>query len=466
MNFLLLVLAILPPIFIVLILVLKNKILDKLIISVLFATLLHEFFLVTFPVLYSLNNNFEHESLLDVSVTRDDLINVMFGETLYILTFSIVFIIGLKIKKSWIYKERHKLNTFIFDNLTEKRLFIFLISIGAFTFFLQLATMGLSISNPILAQLDAWSSGIFFSYTPIVASAIIVTKKNIFKYAPKLSKLATICLISLVIIGILTAARGRIMWVASLIIIMGYINSQKKIIYYSIFALIIFLPFFSFLGNFKSLAATSLISGGKSSDLVKIIYEERNTIADLAQNNGSFFYSFSERAQGPRNSVILYNAFDQGKGPNLSIYLGSFLFPIPRFFWPTKPIPGSVDEDETHSAVFKVMDIGHDSPYMGPILASAHAYWEGGYWTVFVYGIFTGILWIGVFLFCSKLPYNLSMIIVLSFTAALLIDGFLTIFSPLYAYILIFWKWVLPTLIMYIFFKLFLKTNKLKSEIA
>lgn len=466
MNELLFFLALLPPILIVTILALKYKKLDKIVISVLFATLLHELFLVSFPVLYSLSNNFEHESQLDISVSRNDLINVMFGESLYILTFTFVFLVGLNLKKSWVYTDRDKLNAPVFDNLTEKRLFIFLISIGAFTFFLQLATMGLSISNPVIAQLDAWSSGIFFSYTPIVASAILVTKKNIFLNSPKLSKLAIICLVSLVIIGILTAARGRIMWVASLIIIMGYINGQKKIIYYSIIALIFFLPFFSFLGNFKSLAATSLIAGGKSSDLVKIIYEERSTISDLAQNNGSFFYSFAERAQGPRNSVILYNSYDQGEGPDLSIYFGSLLFPIPRFFWPNKPIPGSIDDDETKSAVFKVMDIGHDSPYMGPILASAHAYWEGGYLAVFFYGILTGILWISVLLFCTKLPYNLSMIVILSFTAALLIDGFLTIFSPLYAYILIFWKWVLPTLTLYIFFKLFLKPKKSKLMLS
>lgn len=464
MKLILFILAILPPIFIVLILLYKYKKLDKLITSVLFATIVHELLLITFPVIYSISNNFEHESNLNIDVSISDLVKVMFGEVLFVFAFTIIFLLGLNLKKNFVFNDK-KENVLIFGNRTESRLFVFLITIGAITFFLQLSTMGFSISNPILSQINDWSSGIFFSYTPIVASAILVTKRNIFKYYPNLAKLSIICLLSVMILGILTAARGRIMWVASLVIIMGFIYNQKKIIYFSIISLLFFLPFFSFLGNFKNFAATSIISGGKSIDLIKIIIDERSSVTELGQSKGnsSFFNSFAERAQGPRNSIVLYNSYDKENGPNFSIYLGSFFFPIPRFFWPNKPIPGSVNEDEANSAVFKVMDNGHDLPYMGPILASAHAYWEGGYMAVLLYGFVTGVLWVSIFLLCSKLPYNLSMIIVLSFSAALLIDGFITIFSPLYAYILIFWKWVFPTLFFYVFLKLFKSPNKIQN---
>lgn len=451
----LLLFSVLPPLLILIVLFIYFKKVDRIIRAVLIATFIHEVFLVTYPVIYSLIYELEHESFLNINVTYNDLLKVMVGESLYVFSFSFTFILFLRIKPFWIYKKDNKINFILFDTISEKFLFYFLISIGSVTFFLQLVTMGLSISNSILAQLDAWSSGIFFSFTPIVASAIAITKQNFKKQYPKLFYLSVLCLSSVVVIGILTAARGRIMWVASLIIILAYVSKQKKMIFLSLISLIIFLPFFSFLGSYKSIAATSLISGGKTSDLIKIIFEEKSAILELSGDNKSFFYSFAERAQGPRNSVVLYNSYENGESASFDIYLGSLFFPVPRFFWPTKPIPGSIDDNENNSAVFKVMDIGHDLPYMGPVLASAHAYWEGGYFSVILYGFFTAILWCIVFLLCSNLPYNLTLLTILSFSAALLIDGFLTIFSPLYAFILISWKWILPTLFLYIFFKIF-----------
>ena len=459
MKVFLLILAILPLLFLSLILLINYKRLDKLLVAVLFATFLHELLLVSFPIFYSIVTDFEHETNLNITVAIKDLVNVMIGETIYVFSFCMTLFIGLSIRKRWVFKENNKIVTPIFVNTTEKKLFVFLIIVGGVTFFLQLVGMGISISNPVLAQLDAWSSGIFFSFTPLVASAILVTKKDSIKYHPNLFKMASICLVSLLVLGVLTASRGRIMWVASLVLIMGFVNNNKKIIYISLISLILFLPLFSFLGNFKSLAATSMISGGNSLDLFKIIYEERNTVAEVSQNN-SFFYNFAERAQGPRNSIVLYDLYDQGDGAKASIYLGSIFFPAPRLVLPDKPIPGSFNEDENNSAVFKVMSIAHDVPYMGPMLASSHAYWEGGYLAVFIYGILTAFLWLVAFLLGVKLPYNLFAIVVLSFSAALLIDGFLTMFSPIYAYILILWKWIIPTIFLYLILSPLKKAGK------
>jgi hypothetical protein len=194
----------------------------------------------------------------------------------------------------------------------------------------------------------------------------------------------------------------------------------------------------------------SLMSGGRPLDLLRIFLEQREAMSsNPAVHNVSFLDSFAQRAQGPRNSVVLYNLYEKGAGADLSIYTGAILFAVPRFFWPEKPISGSLDGNDESTAVYKVIDIGYNLPYMGSILASAHAYWEGGWIAVILYGFITGLLWSGVFIFCRKLPEHLSWIIALSFAAALLIDGFLTALYPLYAYILIAWKYIMPTLVLY-----------------
>ena len=463
MNFVLFITSILPPIFISLIIKIYYKKLNKLMLSVLFATLLHQILLVSFPVLYSIYNDFEQESLLSINVSTMDLINVMVGEVIYVFSFMIIFISGLGIRKSWINKTRDNPKNIRFNSIGERLFFLIILSIGAFYFLTQLLTLGLSISNPLFLQLNKLF-GVLFSYSPIIASAFVITKKGFYKNYPFLFMLAFLCLSSLTIIAILSATRGRIMWIASLIIIMSYLNNQKKYIIYSIISLFIFLPFFSFLGKFKSIAATEIVSGGNTLGLVKILFEERGAVADLIENNdSSFLDSFSNRAQGPRNSVVLYNSYNDGTSPNGRIYLGSIFFLVPRVLWPNKPIPGSIDSDENNSAVFKVMSYGHGLPYMGPILASAHAYWEGGYLAVLFHGMIVGFLWIAIFLFSRKVSYNVFIIIAITFSAALLIDGFLTIFAPLYAYILIFWKWVIPVALLYLILKAF-STNRSISK--
>jgi len=386
---------------------------------------------------------------MDISVSSTDLLEVMVGESIYVLMFCLALMFGLGMRKP---RKKRDINIFHDSSIIPKAEYHFLgflIVLGGIFFGLQLIMIGAVIENSVLAQVYDWSAGAFFSFTPLVASAILITKKQSFKKYPLLSKFALICLISLVIIGILTGARGRIMWVAFLIAITGYLNSERKYLIISVVLLFIFLPLFSFLGGQKNLVAHSILTGGRPSDLLQIIFEERIDISIVTEQNVSFLDSFAERAQGPRNSVVLYNLYDKGAGADPSIYLGAILFPVPRFFWSEKPIPGSLDGKDENSAVHKVMDIGYNLSYMGPLLASAHAYWEGGWIAVFSYGFITGLLWSFIFAFCERLPKNIAIIIALSFAASLLIDGFLTAFYPLYSFILIFWKWVMPTLFLY-----------------
>jgi hypothetical protein len=400
-----------------------------------------------------------------ISISTSDLIKVMLGESIYVLMFSLVLMFGLGMSKSWRKKENNvSCGSFIIPK-TEYHLLGFLTILGGFLFASQVFMLGTGIENRMVAKFYDWSTGAFFSITPLIASAILITKKQSFRKYPLLSIFALICLISVVLIGLLMGLRGRIMWVASFIAIAGYFNSRKKYLFTSVLLLVVFLPLFSFLGTqqFRSMVAETLyVSGGRTLDLIKLFFEQRKAIVGENNQNVTFLDSFAQRAQGPRNSVVLYKLYEEGSGADLSIYSGSVFFPVPRFFWPEKPIPGSWDGNSENSAVYIVVNIGHNLPYMGSLLASAHAYWEGGWFAVILYGLLTGLLWFWIFVFCSKLPKHLAWIIALSFTASLLIDGFLTALYPLYTYILIAWKYVMPILVLYGALKFFKSASYLR----
>lgn len=457
------VLCLVPPILIALLLLLRKGHSNKVITAVLFATLIHELCLVTYPVLHSILKDFYFEKLMAISISTNDMIKVMLGESIYVLMFCLVLMFGLGMSKSW-RKNKNDVSSgsFIIPK-TEYVLLGLLIIVGSFLFAMGLFLLGTRIENSVVAQFYDWATGAFFSITPIIASAILITKKQSFRKYPLLSMFALICLISVVIIGILMGLRGRIMWVASFIAIAGYLNSKRKYLFISVLLIVIILPLFSFLGGqYRGMAAESLMSGGRPLDLIKIILEEIKDKSIVAEQNMPFLDSFAQRAQGPRNSVVLYKLFEKGTGANPSVYLGSALFPVPRYFWPEKPIPGSLDDNPENSAIYKVVDIGYNLPYMGSLLASAHAYWEGGWIAVILYGFLTGLLWFWIFVFCSKLPEHLAWIIALSFLASLLIDGFLTALYPLYTYILIAWKYVIPTLVLYGALKFFKSASYLR----
>jgi hypothetical protein len=446
------VLCLVPPILIALLLLLRKGHSNKVITAVLFATLIHEVCLVTYPVLHSIVTDFSFEKLMAISISTNDLIKVMLGESIYVLMFCLVLMFGLGMTKSGRKNENNVSCNSVTIPKTEYNVLRFLIILGGFLFATQLIVIGTGIKNNVVKQFYDLMTGAFFSITPIIASAILITKKRSFRKYPLLSTFALICLISLVLNGLLLGLRGRIMWVVSFIAIAGYFNSRRKYLFISVLLLVAFMPLFSFLGGqqFRSMVAETLnMPGGGTFNLIKLFIEQRKaTVIDNNQNM-TFLDSLAQRAQGPRNSVVLYKLFEKGASANPSVYLGSALFPVPRYFWPEKPIPGSLDDNPENSAIYKVVDIGYNLPYMGSLLASAHAYWEGGWIAVILYGFLTGLLWLWIFVFCSKLPEHLAWIIALSFLSSLLIDGFLTALYPLYTYILIAWKYVMPTLVLY-----------------
>jgi hypothetical protein len=108
-----------------------------------------------------------------------------------------------------------------------------------------------------------------------------------------------------------------------------------------------------------------------------------------------------------------------------------------------------MDETNYGSAMFLVQR-GKGSPLdqMGPFLASAHAYWEGGWIWVILAGFFTGILWKIILSWCDARGGLVGVIVAVSFAASLLTNGIPTCLQPLYAFFPIFWSKVLPVLVL------------------
>ncbi|NQU88023.1 MAG: hypothetical protein HQ541_19925, partial [Mariniphaga sp.] len=175
MEYYLLFFTLLPPFFIALLLMLKYRRLNKLVISVIFATLIHEIFLVTFPVLHSIINNFINEKELCINVTAVELTKVMIGESLYVFLFCLVLFIGLNFKSG---EKSNRNDNKIFYSVPEVKLFRILIIIGTLSYGMQLFYLGTNISNGFLLGLNTYLGGVLFSFTPIIASAIILTKKD------------------------------------------------------------------------------------------------------------------------------------------------------------------------------------------------------------------------------------------------------------------------------------------------
>jgi len=460
---LLLLLTIVPIFVLGTLLVWVHKSGRKLWTVILGLTLFHELVLIVFPVWHSVFTDYSQERLMMASPKPIDLVVVMLGEAIFVTMFGIGF--GIR---------RRRKMTVPVNRLIDKRLtrtdMLFLVTLTAFGMFIYLgdfistppsfqkyvAKVGGAFSTSFTGLIYAWSKAILW-FPSLVACALVVTRFKNKRYPIWLSWMGAITLISLLLTGVTSGLRGRITWAISLLVISGYLKGQKRLIYAGLVFFVLLIPIFSILpGVVRSISYSVAEHGGSRIDLSKKVFrklkQSRNNKVDLIDFGSNFLADASWRAQGPRNSTVLYKLFDEGNIPGFTPYIGAILFPLPRAIWPGKPIIGSSDGTTPGVAMYTVMRIGHGLSYhvMGPCLASAHAYWELGWAGILIYGLITGLFWNLILTWCDKIGGPLSIVIALSFSATLLIDGFLTMFAPLYSIITSFWKVFIPVIVIYI----------------
>lgn len=414
------------------------------------ATLIHEILLIALPTFYSISEGYQLENDMIATVNAEDLLRVMIGESVFMALFAL----GLIVKLPSIGLRTSLFISPVIPARVERNFTITMILIGCLLYVSILIFPGGTdekSSGGGLGQLHFWLKAVFW-YTPLITCAFVVTKKNSFRDDLVLACLALLPIVSLFLIGISTGVRGRIIWGISLLILGGVYNGRHKLIGVSVALAVLMVPIFSILGSAD--IRDSSMSGTSQVEVVGKLYElGKENVADVGALTDVFMYSYAWRAQGVRNSVTLYQDYEHGGG-GFNSYLSAIFVPVPRFLWDKKPMIGSQDHTEIGSAMYKVMDMAYGAPdQMGPMLASAHSYWEGGIIWLLCAGFITGVMWNIIFRITSRLPFVMATIFIFTFAAAQMVDGLLTMMIPLFTAINVCWMSLLPVFLIYKFFK-------------
>jgi hypothetical protein len=467
-NLLLIIFGILPPFSLLIfsfIFYKKGRVFEALIF---FATLIHETILVTYPTLYAVFNDFKFEKQLRFVVRNDELLRVILIENCYIFIFLLPFLFQLKQRSISFKNTPHQLFKF----------FAIISFLGVIVYMYQI------INRPSIEQIvnSYANSGlpessnkfvsfftIAFQHTSIIIASILAVRADNEIYSKNYQYLGIMMLISVLLMVLFSGVRGGLIWGAEFVLLISMLKKRKKPIYIMLFLVLLFIPLNNILlTKIRPISEEIAKEGGVTLNAaVNIVQTIFTSVNEKSEESPGIFESLAERAQGPRNSVALIKLYENGKPQGFSIYKGAIFAFVPRFIM-ERPVFGSPNDNFEDAGIFKVMQLNYPNTTfinMGPFLASVHAYWEGGYFGVLLIAFLTSMMWILIFRFSYKLPPYLGLVFCLLPSCSLLIDGFITMFYPLYSFIGIFWKSLVPLFTLYlIYFKIQFPKLKLKSE--
>ena len=420
---------------------------------------MYESVLVVFPIWYSVFTGFSLEREMMLHVNPVDLLVVMIGEAIFVTLFAM----GIQFDRKSMFWRRQVASV----PSDRERLFLsFLVGAGLLIYLIEFTapptsfqlfkaySEGRYFSNTA-SMLFAWFRG-FFQFACLVGSCLVLLKTNREKeYSMLLRLMAASTLVLVALIGFSVGLRGRILWVVSLLAIVGFVKGRKEPFYIAPVLVGVIIPFFVFLGGTaRSIHFSQTYQWTSRLDLLNaIVREAGNYITErgpYGSSNESFIEDFAHRAQAPRNSIVLYRLYRQGSSAGFRPLSAAMVTAVPRIIWPGKGVAGSVDSTTYGAAVYLVRRLGYGAPWynMGPYLASAHAYWEGGWvWLVFA-GFVTGLIWNLILRWCDQSGKAISIVVALTLTGGVLANGLLTALQPLFDFVRLFWVTVLPTIIL------------------
>lgn len=406
-------------------------------------TLIHETVLVALPGWYSCFSGFRLEA--GIGVTPQQLLPVYAGEALFVLLFSAMLLFAMPAKRS------------LHVSVNEKDGFLvcLLLAGGAMLYVGRLFSpvftrQDVAEHYQIAIKNDIWDSLIDWGMTLVqwpglIAAALVSADRS----APRwMRALAASVLTGQLIFAMLHGFRGGMVWVVSMIAVGGFYAGHKRLLLSAAVLTLFLAPLFPWLHSTMRYASIEAPLGTSRIEMLPFLLRgitNLDTIASGADAAG-FLESWAVRAEGPRNSIALYALHDSGEGASYRPILGAMVLPVPRFWWTDKPVAGSTDTTNLGAAIYRVQQSKPNSAFydMGPILASAHAYWEGGWLWLVLAPLLSGWMWRSLLRWADTARRLSVDIIVLTFTAALPIDGFFGAINPVFTYMRLVWITLLP----------------------
>lgn len=414
-------------------------------------TLSHELLLVLLPIWHSVLTDFELESQMWGHIGPSDLIPVMVGEALFVGLFLLGFFLGSPRSRNRPVTTLEALN---------KEEMIVLTVLTVIGLWVAVETLGGTVASVLEstehAEIKPYESVAVLARVWVIAAFQIpsIFAASILAAAPKVSKWRRIVGVAVLgsvgLLGIATGARGRITWVLISMTATSLLYRVRKPLLIAGACLVALTPFFIVLGDMAYRFEINLrLRGEPISETVPYVLD-RIVETPFGASPFILWEQLMFRAMGPRNSVVLYRLFDAGHGAGGRPIMSSAVMVVPRVLWGTKSPAGSADSSPYGGAMYRVMAIGHGSPYyvMGPFLASAHAYWEGGWVWLLAAGFLTGLVWRFIVRYSERQLLGFSVLYVMIFASSFLLDGFYTALAPLYGLIRAFWMLLCPVLLL------------------
>ena len=398
------------------------------------------------PMAYSLATGFTLEQQMEEAVRPNELVKVLLGEFIYVAGFAATLVFFESMRSS----ETTAAEITITPHT--KRLLIVLGCLGAAIAVSILLSpvqtlaegsehMAVKTYSGPVDLIETWLSAGFWC-SGLYAGGVLFVAPFVSR-AGRLIGLSAV--LPLAVFGMLSGIRGRVIWAVMSVLIAGVIFGARRKVGIALCGLVVSLPFFAVMGNLNFRYAMAAELGGKSIfEVLPLLGAAQSQVASGGVKDMSD--SLVARAMAARNSVILYRLYDRGEGCGLAALSSSIYLPIPRFLWPSKRPAGSCDSTEYGGAMYQVMSRGYASPYwvMGPYLASAHAYFDGGWIAVILFGPILGAAWSLICWFAEKRPMATALVYVMVFLSAFTLDGLFTGVAPIHELVRAFWLSFVP----------------------